>query len=362
MHNCNQFLPQMKIPAPGSRTEYGEGCFNVWCLSHFESVFYAFSEAGIWVVCCQDGSQNCWADDFRLIAISEDRCEYRISFCIMAPDLKSWNPIHRTWVSWVCIICMDWYDPALPRTVGVNVSFRKLRCEVGTCPDPPPPGMTCEPCGNVSKDIGPGARRETVRCVNRVNSFLASVNGMCFYTVWLDADACIICIMPSPGQGQKKSVYQTNCYRDSGTIWLVCRLKQIDLDTQMRIDTLFPGLSVFVAFIQNFILYFVICLEALAALEDLIHDLENNNSYNAQFNNAMHSFSFGKSWAWNSQKLKLKSLKVPFEQSFLLHQSAEIHDTKMLLPIVQDCCSWSRSLWLWCGWCWCWCRPRWRPF
>ena len=203
---------------------------------------------------------------------------------------------------------------------------------------------------------------ETVRCVNRVNSFLASVNGMCFYTVWLDADACIICIMPSPGQGQKKSVYQTNCYRDSGTIWLVCRLKQIDLDTQMRIDTLFPGLSVFVAFIQNFILYFVICLEALAALEDLIHDLENNDSYNAQFNNAMHSFSFGKSWAWNSQKLKLKSLKVPFEQSFLLHQSAEIHDTKMLLPIVQDCCSWSRSLWLWCGWCWCWCRPRWRPF
>ena len=165
-------------------------------------------------------------------------------------------------------------------------------------------------------------------CVNRVNSFLASVNGMCFYTVWLDADACIICIMLSPGPGQKKSVYQTNCYRDSGTIWLVCRLKQIDLDTQMRIDTLFPGLSFFVAFIQNFILYFVICLEALAALEDLIHDLENNDSYNAQFNNAMHSFSFGKSWAWNSQKLKLKSLKVPFEQSFLLHQSTEIHDTK----------------------------------
>lgn len=29
-------------------------------------------------------------------------------------------------------------------------------CQRGTCPDPLPPGYTCEPCGNVSKDEGPG--------------------------------------------------------------------------------------------------------------------------------------------------------------------------------------------------------------
>lgn len=29
-------------------------------------------------------------------------------------------------------------------------------CQRGHCPDPLPPGYSCEPCGNVSKDEGPG--------------------------------------------------------------------------------------------------------------------------------------------------------------------------------------------------------------